>query len=814
MTGLKRMAKNKNVSFSDEPEKRNAVGDPAGQNNRAGKNTPGPSKTPGLLRRGLTAAFGTPPSGKFGTFAGVFTPSTLTILGVIMFLRFPWVVGHAGLAGALLIVAIAHLLTIPTAFSVASIATNRTVRAGGDYYMISRSLGLEIGGAIGIALFFAQALSVTLYVLGFAEALIDTFPQLPFEATCIVTALGVAGLAFWDTSLALKTQFIIMMLIFLSLISVFAGGGQNPPDRVTWWAQTVDGVAPESFGAVFAVFFPAVTGFTQGVSMSGDLEDPRKSLPLGTFAAVGVGLVVYVGLMVFLAYQVSPAALRDADTIVLKEIARFSTLVALGVLGATLSSAMGSILGAPRIMQALARDRVMPAFLAKGHGPSNMPRVATLFSLGVALAGFVLAFSSTQGLNAIASVISMFFLASYGFLNLACGLAKWSNTPSFRPTFRVPAFVSLAGAAGCFYMMSMISLPAMIAAMVIMVFIYLGLQRRHLKKTWGDMRHGIWSALIRKGLLSLQKVDYHPLNWQPHLMVMGGSPKARRYLLELAHWICGGSTRGLITYFFLLEGEFAELGPRIKTTTHSLAEHVRKTFPNILSEVHVCPDLYAGMVSVAQSHGVSGFAANSLLMGWPDDPANPKAVGVLVRELSILDKSLLFLSYKKEPGFGEHASIEIWWGGLERNGGLMLLLAAMLTDEGPWEGAKIAVKMIVDDSAPLSLTRRNLEKIISEARLEAQAEILVRKPADRSIAEIIEANSQADLVLMGLRPPEAEEANEAFYSRTDALVSVLPTTLLVRASSDFEGAQMLFEEEWHPRPKKKGPKKDSSPQPE
>jgi len=753
------------------------------------------------LKEGGEAVLETTPSGKFGAFTGVFTPSILTILGVIMFLRFPWVVGHAGLAGALLIVLIAHLLTIPTALSVAAIATNRTVKAGGDYYMISRSLGLEIGGAIGIALFFAQALSVTLYILGFAEALVDSIPQLPYELTCVVSALLVAGLAFWDTSLALKTQFIVMVLIGVSLISVFVGGGDSQPQEVALWAKTINGERPESFAVVFAVFFPAVTGFTQGVSMSGDLENPRKSLPIGTFAAVGVGVVVYVALMVFIAYKMDPMVLRNPDKIVMKEISRVSVLVTLGILGATLSSAMGSILGSPRILQALAKDRVMPNFLAKGHGPTNMPRTATLFALAVAMGGFGLAFTSESGLNAIASIITMFFLTSYGFLNLASGLAKWSNTPSFRPTFRVPAVISLAGAGGCFYMMSMINLPAMIAAVIVMFLIYLGLQRRHLKKNWGDMRHGIWTALIRKGLLNLQKVEYHPLNWQPHLVVMGGSPKARYYLLETAHWICGGSTKGIITYFFLMEGEVDDLGPRVKTATKSLSDFIHKEFPNFLAEVHICPKFYDGIVSVAQSHGMSGFAANSILMGWPETTENPDEAAASIRKLAILDKSLFFVAYNKDKGFGEHQSIDIWWGGLECNGGLMLMLAAMLIEEGRWEGAKVKVKMIVDESAPLSLTRRNLEKIIEEARLEAEAVILVRK--EKPVHEMIRENSSADLVMMGMRPPSPSETGTQFLSRINNFIKESPTTILVRASEEFEGAEMLFEEEWSHPPKKK-----------
>ena len=96
---------------------------------------------------------------KFGTFAGVFVPNVLTILGVIMFLRTGWVVGQAGLTGALIILGIANLITFLTTLSLSAIATNTKVGGGGAYYLISRSLGLEIGGSIGVPLFLAQAIS-------------------------------------------------------------------------------------------------------------------------------------------------------------------------------------------------------------------------------------------------------------------------------------------------------------------------------------------------------------------------------------------------------------------------------------------------------------------------------------------------------------------------------------------------------------------------------------------------------------------------------------------------------------------------------
>lgn len=740
-------------------------------------------------------------AGKFSAFSGVFTPSILTILGVIMYLRFAWVVGHVGLGGALIMLVIAHLLVVPTALAVSSIATNRTVGTGGNYFILSRSLGLEVGGAIGVSLFFAQALSVTLYVLGFTEALVDSFAFLPRMPVALVTLFVITGLAFWNTSIAIKSQYIVMVLIALSLVSIFIGAGDAPPQDPAIWSRTVDGKTALSFGAVFAVFFPGVTGFTQGVSMSGDLRDPKKAIPVGTMAAVGLGFVVYTALIIWLALQADTLELRNLDTIVLKKIARFGILVTLGIWGATLSSAMGSVLGAPRILQALALDSVAPRFLGKGYGPTNMPRVATLVTLAIALLGLGLAFASPSGLNAVASVISMFFLATYGMTCLASGLAEWSQTPSYRPTLHVPAWFTIPGGLGCFYMMSLISLPAMIASLVIISLIYAGLQRKNLKKSWGDMRHAIWAALIRRGLLVLRKTHYHPINWQPNILILGGSPLARPYLLELGHWI--GGERGMVTYTFLLRGDCETLSERRKKIQMSLEGHICKDHPRMFTKVHICEGIFTGALNVAQAYGVAGFEPNTVLLGWSRDKETADEYTSLVRNLIKLDKSLLLLSYKENKGYGDNQAIDVWWGGLENNGGLMFMLTAMLTERGPWQGAKVRVKMIVSEDAPLSLTRRNLEKIISHARIKAEAQIITRSSGEKPIADIIAERSQGDLIIMGMRPPDEDEGGQQFLNRVEKLTSRLPTTLLVKGSADFKGAEMLFEQEWKPPEKLK-----------
>ena len=316
-------------------------------------------KNPFIKNKGSNQVVTPKAKNGLGTFGGVFTPSILTILGVIMYLRFGWVVGNVGLIGTLLIVTLATSITFLTALSVSAIATDQRVRIGGAYYMISRSLGVEVGGAVGIPLYIALALSVALYTVGFAESLVAVFPQLDFKTVGLITTVGVAILALISAKAAIKAQYFIMFGIALSLLSLFFG---IPIDDFSLELCGALYRNSEGFWVVFAVFFPAVTGIMAGVNMSGDLKDPAKSIPKGTFYAIGVGYLIYMLLPIILANRADALTLID-DPLIMRKIAWWGDAILIGVWGATLSSAIGSILGAPRVLQALARDGILPKWM-------------------------------------------------------------------------------------------------------------------------------------------------------------------------------------------------------------------------------------------------------------------------------------------------------------------------------------------------------------------------------------------------------------------------------------------------------------------
>ncbi len=437
---------------------------------------------------------------KFGTFGGVFTPSILTILGVIMYLRLPKIVGEAGLFMTLGIIVLAHVISFATGLSVASIATDKKVEAGGTYYMISRSLGLPIGGTLGLALFVGLSFSVSLYLIGFSESFLSVTG---FDVT--KNTIRVAGSAmlllvtvvtFISTSLAIKMQFIIMGAIVLSLVSIFLGKHEISPAIPL---LDINPESRESFIGLFGIFFPAVTGFEAGVSMSGDLKDPKKSIPKGSIAAIVVGFVVYIGLTFFFAYTVNRDALIN-DSTVLSAISLFAPLVIAGIWGATISSALGSILGAPRILQATALDRITPRIFGKGYGASKEPRNALLLTFIIAEAGILVG-----ELDVIARVVSIFFITTYGFLNLSCAFESWASA-DFRPQFKIPIWISIVGAIACFIVMIELDLIAMIAATLVLGLVYLVLKKKELQLAGGDAWSGVWASIVKAGLNKIKSI--------------------------------------------------------------------------------------------------------------------------------------------------------------------------------------------------------------------------------------------------------------------------------------------------------------------
>lgn len=712
--------------------------------------------------------------GRFGTFAGVFTPNVLTILGLILFLRTGWVVGQAGLMGALIIVLIANIITLLTGLSLSAIATSMHVKTGGNYYLISRSLGLEIGGAIGIPLFLSQAISVAFYIIGFTEALqsVPFFQAMDARIISTVIVLLFGVIAYMGADFALRIQYLVLAALVLALISFFAGG---------WgWFQspvlTPNFTEGETFWTVFAIFFPAVTGITVGASMSGDLKDPARSIPRGTLASIFVTAAVYIGVVIWLAVHASPQELIN-NNLIMHEIARWPLLILIGVWAATLSSALGSVIAAPRVLQALAYDRVAPRALSAQLGSPTEPRMAVLVTAAIALTVVWLG-----DLNFVAPVITMFFLNTYGMTNLAAGVEKWVGNPSYRPRFDIHWSLSMLGALGCYGAMFLISPVATIVAIVISYGIFFYLERRALTHTWGDVRSGVWFTLARYALLNLEGQQLTSKNWRPNILVFTGQPHNREQLVQVADWMSRG--KGIVTFIQLLIGDVEQLASRNlrEAARKHIRSYIRDRGMMAFAEVDIAPSFADGILTIAQSHGIGGLEPNAVLFGWSGAQEGRVAQIDLMHSLSALEKSTLLLRYDPKHGFGQQQTIDVWWGGRGGNADLMLLIAHIVSRHRAWSGSRIRLLRIIDHEDGKAQTLAHMEATLNEVRVVAEPVVIVREGSEQAIEDILEAWSQeTDLSLLGLRIPD--HLHDAEYAvRVDRLMAKMGSVLLVRSA--------------------------------
>jgi len=686
--------------------------------------------------------------GTLGTFSGVFTPSVLTILGIILFLRMGYVVGNAGLGKTFLIIGIANLISVLTSFSLAAIATNMKVKSGGDYYLISRTLGVEFGGAIGIVLFLAQSVSIAFYCIGFGEAVsgilsgygLVYYPQL----IALVALIFLFALAWLGADLATKFQYVVMVFLILALVSFYVGGFQKWDTQlliINWTA----GSNSVPFWILFAIFFPAVTGFTQGVSMSGDLKDAGKSLPLGTFLAVGVSILVYFSVSILFAAS-NPIDVLSRDYSAMNRTALFGFLIDAGVIAATLSSAMASFLGAPRILQSLASDKIFPVLkpFARVEGPLGNPRRGVLLSLVIAMLTIGLG-----QLDLIARVVSMFFLISYGLLNYATYFEAATLSPSFRPRFKwYDKKLSLVGSLACLGVMLAIDLKIGIAAVAVLFAIYQYLKRTSGINRWSDSQRSYQLQRVRDSLIEADQGIDHPREWRPYILVLSNRQAYRNPLLNFAGLIEGGS--GITTAVKIFRSSGLNIDRQKEKELSELKKEIRENSHHAFSLVLSTIDAEVGLSALIQSYGIGPVRANTVLLNWEeknidtDYPAYQNYMQVAVHSgCSIILLKSNGLGLEPDPSQERVTkTIDVWWQNNDTSR-FILLLSYLITRNKGWHSAQIRL-LATNYDQDNDHNQNQLRQILEDIRIDAIPVIIPKSDSQK----IIEYSKETDLVFL------------------------------------------------------------------
>ncbi|MBQ4819304.1 amino acid permease [Aquimarina sp. MMG016] len=729
---------------------------------------------------------------KFGTFLGVYMPSILTILGLIMYLRFGWVLGNVGLVKTIMIVLMASSITFITGLSASAIATNIKVGVGGEYFMISRSLGLEPGGAIGIPLYLCRTLSVTFYCYGLSEAILALWPVTEAAFSSYILKLMTIGfiiiitiLSGKSAKLVLTSQIPIMILVGASILALMIGILSN--DLQSPIIETTYRTAPEGFWYVFAVFFPAVTGFTAGIGMSGDLKNPQKSIPRGTLGAVVSGAVIYLIIPILLAITgaltIEQMSNPEAGVTIWARLAIFGPwIVYPAVWGAVLSSAFGSILGGPRILQALSMDGLVPKFLAK-LSKSGQPTIATWISGVIAVAAVFLG-----GLNTIAQYVSVLFLTLYVAVNISAAIEQLIKEPSYRPTIHVPWYVSILGAIAAMLVMWLINPLAFAFALGLELLIFLYLISKKLEQQWGDVSTGLWMHLGRFALLRLNAKKVHPRNWRPIIILFTRDINEYIELVKFTEML--GQNSGLLTISKLITPEDKNELLLRNEIAYQMQKDLALVGLQALTEVHVVTDFKQGMNQVASGHGIAGIKTNTVVFGWSSTQDGKIKELEIINDLAQSGKNILVAHLNKPFLKKIHRRIDIWWRGKENNGDLMVLLAYLIQLNDKWRKSSIHIFSVTHSNDEKRILEDHIQFSIREARINAKVSVILAKPKEQVLDILFSESKSSDLVFLGLARSKNEIKERVAF--IDNILSKLNHAVLVQNNSMESEIPIIF----------------------
>ncbi|MBD3163705.1 hypothetical protein GF323_00730 [Candidatus Woesearchaeota archaeon] len=710
---------------------------------------------------------------KFNTFSGVVVPSVLAIFGAVMYLILPKAVGGVGLMPMLLIIVIAHSVSIATSFSLSAIATNIKVRGGGLYYLISRSLGSAFGGGLGVQLFLAQTVATSFYSIAFARgfnAVLSYFNAALPEVYLAFLACFIFGVIAWfGAKFVIKLQYFILAAIVLSLISIFVGTAPS--------AGAIDmftGNMP--FWVAFALFFPAVTGIDAGVGMSGELKDPKKSLVRGTFIAIGFTFGMYLILAYKIGYAASSAALFT-DPLIIQKIAQVPSLVLLGILLATSSSALSYFMAGPRTLRALALDNIFSSktrFLGKNIGESHEPRVALLVCLSISLIVVL-----SGDLDFVSQIVTIFFLNVYGWLNGAAFFEKVSKNPSYRPAFNAPGIISFYGMAICYAIMYLFNPWVMIISILFQIIVFFILYKTKASIKLESVWDGVLFQMLRSVVNKIEKTEKSKKNWRPNVVAFCANDTNRNTLFSILDWI--GAHSGMAKFYYLIQGKVSR---GVNKRTHieaDMKEHVKENEQDIFPRVIESDNFRMSAETMLQSETIGNLPPNTALIDY-DQRFN---LGKLAQLVIKLNKNLIIL--KNNSGFSNFKFIDVWWDD-PKNGNLMLLLAYLISHSRTWMDKEATIRLfkVVRNKNDYDTQYSKLNKLINDSRID---NITFKVIVDRkmSIPSIIRKNSHyADLVLLGLPHAKGESIPANISKEIERYTKGLTTSLVVMANDKID----------------------------
>ncbi len=721
---------------------------------------------------------------KFGT-APVFFTAIATILGAILFLRFGYAVGTLGFWGVILIIVLGHLVTIPTALALSEIATNKKVEGGGEYFIISRSFGLNIGSTIGVALYLAQAISVAFYVIAFTEAfeffflfMKNTFGiYLPRQVISIPTMLLLSTFIIYKgANVGVKALYYVVAILILVLLFFFIG---KPTEAMLLSnsSQNFSLNNMSSFFVVFAIVFPAFTGMTAGVGLSGELKNPSKSIPWGTMLATVIGMFVYIAVAWKLSSSATLYELQNYQLVMGKIAIGGALLIPIGLAASTASSALGSVMVAPRTLQALSKDSLFPSkklndFFAKERGADGEPINASIITCIIA---FI--FVAMGSVNAVAEIISMFFMLTYGSLCLISFLHHFGASPSYRPEFKSKWYISLVGFLVSVWVMFQINALYAILAFLLLVFIYVYINKMH------KLRGGLSMIFVntvfqlnRKMQVFVQKktADNNFSDWRPSVICVSKKSFERNNAIRLLDWL--SHTYGFATYLHKIEGYYSSsTAEKAKNELSMLIENTKKN-TSVFIDTIISPSYTTAIVQAIQTPGISGMDNNTILFDF--DKNDIKEQQQVIDNFNLVKSGnfdVLFLSCDTKPVKKENG-IHVWINITDEvNANLMIMLSFIILNHPDWHKASIRVFVVLKNENNEEYKNQFIQ-LVKQGRIPITLTNIEFILQDNSISikSLMKKHSvNAGLIITGVREENLKHYGEKLFADCDDFGDIL-----------------------------------------
>ncbi len=694
--------------------------------------------------------------------------------------------GTVGFWGAVLIILLGHMVTIPTALALSEIATNKRVEGGGEYFIISRSFGINIGATIGIALFLSQAISVAFYVIAFTEAFDFVFDyvreayhlMLPKQAISIPSMLILAALILSKgANLGVKALYLVVAVLAASLVLFFLGETDYAlqHDFSIWKASFTN---RDSFFMVFAIIFPAFTGMTAGVGLSGDLKNPSRSIPIGTISATVIGMIIYFFLVYKFAVSASPEDLVS-DQMIMSRIAVYGFIaVPIGLAASTISSALGSVMVAPRTLQALAMDRAFPVkslnnWLAKGREKDNEPFNASLVMVLIALV-----FVAVGNINSVASIISMFFMVTYGSLCLISFLNHFGSSPAYRPSFKSKWYLSLTGFLVSIWVMFKINTPYALLAFALMTGIYLYLNRFYKnRRGFASIFSNAIFQLNRNLQVYLQKKHTKGKfrEWRPSAICISKDSFKRDKAFRLLSWIA--YKYGFGTYLHRIEGYYSkETKKQSEEELKRLIQKVQGLDSHVYVDTIISPSYTSAIAQAIQIPGIAGMENNMVIFEY--DKNNPESLTNILENFALVnagDFDILILA-SAEGKIKYKNGIHLWITSTDtENANLMILLSFILLGHPDWSKSDIKIFDICKPEEEKKV-RNRMHELVATGRLPISSKninIIVSNPDTPAKQLINNHSADAGITMIGFREEKVKREKEKAFEGFDQLETII-----------------------------------------